>query len=228
MPEPWMPGLRRDPGRSAGYPRGRTRMQWVKHHDTAGTNSYEICKWGREGYAAGLCQILLPKVGVPWQFCEIDALCYDSGDWNPWGPGIEVERLGAGQTFNGAVLAVKQEATPDQTLWLGRINSWLEAEWGVPNVQYRGAQFGAQGFKGHVSHFDIAYNPDGLTIAEWDAITATNTPGDDVVTPEQMKELADWENDTRAYVDKRVTEMEGTFGQWLKDAERRIVAALKP
>jgi hypothetical protein len=171
MADAWMPGLNHDPGRSAGYNAGRCRMQFVVHHDTAGANSYNICKWGRPGYNAGLCQILLPKEGVPWQFCEIDALSYHAGsqaygDFNPFGPGFEVERLG------------HQEAlSPDQVRWLGEIHRWMAAEWGVPNVQYRGPQYGASGWHGHVNHSDLHPNPDGLTYPEWDTVTGASAPG---------------------------------------------------
>ncbi len=182
MPDVWMPGLIKDPGRSAGYNGGETSMtQWIKHHDTAGTDSYNVCKWGRPGYNVSLCQILIPKVGVPWQFCEINAICADSGDWNGWGPGIEVERLGASQTENGE----KEPLTSDQIHWLAEINLWLQSEWGMPNVMYDGPKFGATGFQGHVSHFDIAFNPDGLTVSEWIIVTATG--GSDVVKPPQKK-----------------------------------------
>lgn len=170
MPNPWMPGLNHDPGRGAGYPVAQTRMQFVVHHDTAGTNSYNICKWGRDGYQTSLCQILLPKVGVPWQFCEIDSLCYHAGnaqygDYNPYGPGFEVERLGH-----------EEALSPDQVHWLHEINAWMSSEWGVPNVQYRGPQFGADGFHGHVNHSDLHPNPDGLTYAEWDLVTGAAEP----------------------------------------------------
>jgi len=171
MPDPWMPGLRHDPGRSAGYNAGRNTMWMVVDHDTGGTNSYNVCKWGREGYRAGLCQILLPKVGVPWQFCEIDAICYHAGstqygNYNDDGPGLEVERL------QGEALSV------DQTAWLGRINAWLASEWGVPNYHYQGPRFGwwQADFHGHVNHRDIHPNLDGLSPPEWAAVTG-NAPG---------------------------------------------------
>lgn len=183
MPQEWMDGVLQHPGRSANpnRPGGAgllDRMVWFKHHDTAGLNSYEVCRWGRPGYNASLCTFLVPKEGTPWQFAPFNALCYDSGTWNEWGPSMEVERLGVGQVFNGNVLAVKQPLTGSQEDWIGTINLWAHDEWGIPNVQYRGPQFGALDFVGHVSHYDIAYNPDGLTYAEWDAVTngATESP----------------------------------------------------
>ncbi|HEY6564238.1 MAG TPA: hypothetical protein VIY86_07055 [Pirellulaceae bacterium] len=167
MPDPWMPGLIHDPGTGAGYNAGRNRMFMAVDHDTGGSNSYAICKNGRPGYDTGLCQILLPKVGIPWQFTEIDAICYHAGsaqygDYNPYGPGFEVER------FQG------EELSPDQAHWLGRINAWCESEWGLPNVHYWGPRFPAWGanFHGHVNHRDIHPNPDGLSEPEWIRITA--------------------------------------------------------
>lgn len=175
-----MPELRHDPGRGAGYPEGRCAMQFVVHHDTGGTNSYDVCKWGREGYDTGLCQILLPKVGVPWQFSEIDSVAYhcgssadydhdgDADNYNRTGPGLEVERL------QGEALSA------DQVYWLGKINRWLESEWGIPNVQYRGAPLtDADEFHGHVNHRDLHPNPDGLSPAEWDLITGSGSPAPD-------------------------------------------------
>lgn len=164
-----MPGLRHDPGRGAGYQAGHTRMQFVVHHDTAGRNSYDICKWGRPGYDTGLCQILLPVNGVPWQFCEIDAVCYHAGsnvygDYNRFGPGLEVERM------HDEPLSV------DQAYWLGQIGVWLDAEWGIPNVQYHGPRGDADNFRGHVNHSDLHPNPDGLTVDEWVQINA-EVPG---------------------------------------------------
>lgn len=187
-------------------------MQFVVHHDTGGSNSYQICKDGRAGYGNSLCNILLPKQGTPWQFGPIDAVTYHAGssadydrdgdrdDYNPVGPGIEVER------FHDDPL------TADQVLWLGRIGVWLAAEWGLPNVQYRGPQYGADDFRGHVNHSDLHPNPDGLTPAEWDAITAG-----DIVTPEQMDTLGAWMKQQREVEEK-------TIGQWLKDVEGRLKA----
>lgn len=167
-----MPGLIHDPGRGAGYAAGQNRMFMAVDHDTGGTNSYNICKWGRDGYDTGLCQILLPKVGVPWQFTEIDAICYHAGsaqygDYNPYGPGFEVERLQG------------EPLSPDQIHWLGEIGRWCESEWGLPNVHYWGPQFPPWGanFHGYVNHRDIHPNPDGLSPEEWAAVIgATPVP----------------------------------------------------
>jgi len=167
----WLPGAIQDPGPNGPYPAGRNAMQFVVHHDTAGTNSVEICKNGRPGYNNGLCNLLYPKVGAPYQFQPIDALTYHAGssadydhdgdqdNYNPVGPGLEVERLEG------------ESLSDDQILWLGKTCAWLE-ELGIPNIQYRGEQFGADDFRGHVNHRDLHPNPDGLSPEEWDTIQA--------------------------------------------------------
>ena len=172
MPDPWMPGLRHDPGRGSGYKAGQNAMRMVVDHNTGGTNSYEICKWGRPGYRTGLCQILLPQVGVPWQFTEIDAVCYHAGskpygDYNDDGPGIEVERP-----------SLDVVLSDDQVYWLGEIVWWLDDVWGIPPIHYWGPRFPPHqaDFHGHVNHSDIHPNLDGLTREEWDQITTQVVP----------------------------------------------------
>lgn len=171
MPDPWMPGLIHDPGKGAGYAVGTNAMYMGVDHDTGGTNSYEIVKNGRPDAPSTLANILLPKVGVPWQFCEIDAKVYHAGsstygDYNPKGPGIEVERLQG------------EPLSPDQIEWLGKINAWCASEWGLPDIHYWGPQFPWWGadFHGWVNHRDIHPNPDGLSEAEWDEIAAPPVP----------------------------------------------------
>lgn len=171
-----MPGLRHDPGKGANYAAGRNAMQFTVHHDTGGSNSYQICKDGRPGYTTGLCQILLPKVGAPWQFVPIDAVSYhcgssadydrdgDADDYNRTGSGLEVERRQS------------EALTEDQVRWLREIGRWLDAEWGIPNVQYRGPFGDADDFRGHVNHRDLHPNPDGLSEEEWDQIVAPAPP----------------------------------------------------
>lgn len=165
MPNPWMPGLRHDPGAAAHYALGTNSMWMMVDHWTAGVNSYGICK------DDGLCQILLPKVGVPWQFAEINAKCYHAGskaygDYNGAGPGLEVERF------------ANDPLSPDQKLWLGRINAWCASEWGLSNVHYWGPRFPwhQASFHGSVNHRDVHPNDDGISREEWDSLTAPATP----------------------------------------------------
>jgi hypothetical protein len=165
MPQPWMPGLRHDPGLNANYRRGRNTMRMPVWHWTVGRDSYGICK------NQGLCHILLPKVGVPWQFAEIDALCFHAyhetyGKYNDDGPGMEEERF------------PDEPLTPDQILWSGRIVEWLDKEWGVPPVHYWGPRFAwnQANFHGHVNHADLHPNNDGVSQSEWVAIAAPAAP----------------------------------------------------
>lgn len=182
MPNPWMAGLIRDPGRGAGYTVGRNRMELNKQHFTAGGDSYNLVKNGSAGAPSTLAFTLLPKVGVPWQFAEVDALCYDSGNWNDEGPGIEVERL-ASEQYGPRIdirpgLQAAEPLTPDQTYWLGEIIRWLESEWGIPAVLYDGPRYGVPaGWRGHVNHGDLdSQRSDGLTREEWAAVTGGGTP----------------------------------------------------
>jgi len=191
MPNPWMPGLRHDPGLNAGYRAGRNRMYMVVDHWTAGRNSYGICK------DRGLCQILLPKVGAPWQFSEIDAKCWHAGsaaygDYNGHGPGLEVERLSGDEPL-----------THDQRSWLGRINAWMAAEWGVPNVHYWGPRFPWHGanFHGHVNHAQVHPNEDGVSPVEWASLGGPGPPDErrrDVIYREENGQY--WEMGLGDYV----------------------------
>jgi len=224
MADPWMPGLRHDPGSNAGYRAGRNRMWMVVDHWTAGVNSYDICK------NRGLCQFLLPKVGVPWQFAEVDAVCWHAGslqygNYNDDGPGLEVERLGGHEPL-----------TADQTHWLGRINAWLASERGVPNVHYWGPRFAwhAADFHGHVNHAQVHPNDDGLSCEEWASLGTDNDGG---FTVGQMDDIAAWENDTRAHTTREVDDLKAELAQWendtrayvdkkIRESEQRIIAAI--
>jgi hypothetical protein len=172
MPNPWMPGIRHDPGASAGYEYGVNRMWMPIGHSTGGTNSYDICKNGRGGEGASLCQILFPKVGPPTQFCEINAVCWHAGsrtygDYNDDGPGYEVERrwIEAEQRW--------EELTDDQSHYTGEFVRWLASEWGVPDSHYWGPRlpYHQANFHGHVNHADVHPNLDGFTQDEWDRLT---------------------------------------------------------
>jgi hypothetical protein len=184
MPDVWMPGLIHDPGSGAGYNVGRNQMRLVCVHFTAGVNSYELVKNGNAKAPSTLAQFLLPKMGVPWQFTEVDALCYDSPP-NTDGPGIEFERMG-----------YHEPLTSDQLEWGGRIFQWLHDEWGVPLVHYDGpkVQGTIPGFHGFANHGDLDRNrSDGVTPEEWDALIG----GDMAIPDEQMQILGQWMQDMR-------------------------------
>lgn len=166
-----MPGAVWDPGLNAGYRRGRTSMQTVKVHCTAGNNSYGICK------DQGLIQWLFPYEGPPWQFAEADAWCFDSGPYNGWGPGFEIERPVTGGLIRPG-LSEFRDLSDNQVHWLGELVHWLHDEWGFRIDLYAGPRYGCSAdFGGFVNHGDIeSQRSDGVTVGEWAAIVGTVAP----------------------------------------------------
>lgn len=162
MPDLWLPGAVRDPGLNAGYRKGKNSMRMPVWHWTVGTDSRALCR------DQGLCNLLYPKVGAPFQFAEIDAFTFHAwsdayGRYSGRGPGFEVERF------------PDEPLTDDQEHWIGQTIAWLHDEWDVPDVQYRGPRFPWHGadFHGHVNHRDLHPNPDGISEPEWDAVTVS-------------------------------------------------------
>jgi hypothetical protein len=146
-------------------------------HATAGTNSYAIVKDGVPDAPSTLAQWLVPYEGVPWQFAEADAICYDSPP-NDDGPGIEIERpVIGGQVRPG--LSEFRPLSASQTEWTGRIVRWLHDEWGVPLDLYDGPRVHGTlpGYHGFANHGDVDRNrTDGVTRAEWDAFGTAAFP----------------------------------------------------
>lgn len=146
MNEPWYPGAVKNPGNAAGYAFNRSHpfgfadghslMQAVKCHYTVGRDSTGR---GVEGYF----QFLVARDGTIQQFCEADAYCWDSGEENKYGPGIEIEYLDEPEIFTDAAL----------TATAGLVH-WLNSEWGVPLTYHDGAhdvELGG-GYRGFISH----------------------------------------------------------------------------
>jgi hypothetical protein len=181
VPDPWMPGAIRDPGRGAGYRVGRTQMTTCCMHATAGTNSYNIVKNGVPGAPSTLAQWLVPYDGPPWQFTEADALCYDSPpNWD--GPGIEIERP---VVEYHTPLSEFRPLSGSQIHWTGQIVGWLHREWGFPLELYSGPRLQFLGFRGFCNHCDMTtQRSDGVNRQEWDQIVAASggvVPGPPVV-----------------------------------------------
>ncbi len=172
MPNPWMPGINHDPGRFDNYQVGRNRMEIVKVHATAGTDSYDLIK------NTGLAQWIVPLYGTPTQFAPADGLCYDSGPYNDDGPGIEIERPvlydeNGNHLYNDYPrLSLFRSLSYEQTLWTGKIIHWISDEWGVPFDFYQGPRYGATpSFRGYVNHGDLDPDrSDGITLEEWNAM----------------------------------------------------------
>lgn len=183
MSDPRMPGTLWDPGLNAGYRRGRNDMRLVKVHKTAGTNSYNICKNN------GLCQWLVPYEGAPWQFAEADSICFDSGPYNAFGPGIEIEAPVTGGLIRPG-LSEFRELSPSQIEWSGKIFRWLHDEWGVPLELYDGPRFEGEGYVGFENHGDLDPDrSDGVTREEWDAMIGVAPPDEPDHKPEEEEAM---------------------------------------
>jgi len=166
----WMPGLAHDPGRNAFYAGGRSRMQSVVLHYTAGAygGDYSI---GKDGYF----NFYVPRERAPVQFAEGDALTWHAGEWNDQGTGIEFERLNDSYAY-----------TDHQYLWGGKIVRWLHDRYGVPLNFYdtggdnAGRRPESQTVGLHVTHRSLAqsggWHSDYMTRAEWDRMLGAATP----------------------------------------------------
>ena len=163
MPEAWCSGLIHDPGDFAGYVKGHNRMEWVKLHATAKNGAGNVAV-GKRGFFQFYC----PKVGPGMQFAEADAICWDSGNYNDKGPGIEWEREGTG-IYVREGLQLFEDMTPDQLASGSLIINWLHTEWGVPLSYFSGPKYGVDNtYRGFVNHGDLDDNrSDGITEAEW-------------------------------------------------------------
>jgi hypothetical protein len=163
----WLDGATRTPGFNAGYTNGKTLMQFVVEHFTVGRNSHGI---GLDGYF----NMLIPKVGPPFQYAEWDAYTFHAGPWNRYGPGIEFERLGWDEPL-----------TEDQLFWGGCAAVQLHEDWGIPLDHYQGPRFGAANYQGFVDHGDLdPMRSDGVSHADWLTMIRNNhteNPNKDVI-----------------------------------------------
>lgn len=164
MSDVWIPGLIHDPGAFADYSHGRNREEIVKVHATAKNGAGNITV-GKAGYF----QLYVPKVGTAMQFAPVDALCWDSGDFNDDGPGVEFEREAIGTIRPG--LSAFEPLTTDQLYWGRYIFQWLIDNRGYIPELYAGPRYQSAGFRGFVNHGDLDPNrSDGITREEWAAL----------------------------------------------------------
>lgn len=162
---PWFPGATRDPGKNAGYRRGRASMQLAVCHFTVGRDSRALIR------DQGLAAFLFPKHGPPFQFCEADAITSHACEWNSKGPGLEVERLSWAEPF-----------TADQTRWVGEVCRWLSTTHGIPLVHHPttsgrlpiGSAFSGFADHGGLVHKACDQHTDGWTDQEWTAAIGTS------------------------------------------------------
>ena len=164
MSEPIYPGAVWDPGRNAGYMAGRTRMDVAVAHFTVGVHSEAI---GRRGFFTWL----IGRDGLVTQFAEADALTWHAGEWNVYGPGIEVEyysEVDGDTVFTDAALGATS----------GLIH-WLNAEWGIPLTYYDGPRQSPSDQRGFMSHRSLVQTEqhyDYWPQSDWDAMVAPPTP----------------------------------------------------
>jgi len=224
MPDKWLPGARRNPGQNAGYNSGRNRMELAVAHYTVGADSRGVAE---RGFFHFLVHRDASREGGCTQYAEVDAITWHAAAWNDDGPGIEYERLTTGG-YNDEGLANAQPLTDNQIEWGGRIVAFL-AEWGIPPVLYDGPRYGTAGWRGWVNHHDIdADRFDGLTRAEWDALT-----NEEFFTVGQMDDIAQWHRDTRKLILEQLIgkyeqgKYNGILATWEKDTRAIVDKAIK-
>lgn len=162
MSNPIYPGAVWNPGAAAGYVKGRNSVSCCKAHYTVGRDSTGI---GLQGYF----QFLVSRDGRVQQFAEVDALCWDSGEWNGTGPGIEIEYLDEPEIFTDAS---RQSC--------GLLVAWLVSEWGIRAGYYDSTRLplssGYQGFISHRSLIQSEEHYDYWPQTDWALMTATPAP----------------------------------------------------
>lgn len=161
MPDPWYPHARRNPGIRAGYTSGViSPMDTVKCHFTAGTSSEGLIR------NQGLAQFLISRNGEVVQFAEANAVCWDSGEWNDDGPGIEIEFYQEDEIFTDAA----------RTSCAGLVK-WLSSEWGIPLHYYDGLRIPENTYRGFISHRALIQSQphgDFWPITDWEAMVGEN------------------------------------------------------
>lgn len=137
MPNPVYPGALWNPGVNAGYQAGRTTMIDTVCHYTVGVDSTGI---GLRGYF----HWLVARDGTIQQFAEADAVTWHAGEFNPYGPGIEIEYY---PDVDAEVFTAVQ-----RTACAGLVQ-WLSTEWAVPLLYHNGVHDTTPGsWNGFISH----------------------------------------------------------------------------
>jgi hypothetical protein len=163
-----MPGLRHDPGDRAGPGVQKNRLEVVKMHYTVGVNSYNL---GKAGYFTWL----VPREGTPTQFAPVNNACWDSGEWNDAGPGIEFEFY---EPKDGP--APQNIVTSSQVGWGGKIARWLHTAHGFPLAFYDGTRVaGTGGWRGFITHRSLIQaeqHTDYITAEQWGRMLGPAAP----------------------------------------------------
>jgi hypothetical protein len=157
VPDLWYPGATIMPGAAAGYAKGRTSMETVVAHFTVGRDSTQI---GVNGYFHWLVR----RDGEVVQFAEVDALTWHVGNWNGYGPGIEVEYLPG----------VDDEVFTDAArVACGSLVRWLCSEWGFLLDYYDGDRIPPV-WRGFIAHRSVqgGDHTDFWPRQDWDLMVA--------------------------------------------------------
>lgn len=171
------PGAYWDPGVNAGYHGGHNRMELAVAHYTVGRDSSGI---GRQGYFTWL----VARDGMIRQFAEADAVTWHACEWNPRGPGIEVEYL------PGMDDVMFTDAA--RTACSGLVH-WLNTDWGIPLTYYDGLRLAVgtpySGFISHRALHEVQCDEhyDSWPQADWDLmIQGAVDVGLDLTKPEDL------------------------------------------
>ena len=149
------------PGRMAGYARGRNALRACVLHYTVGIDSAGIGK-------RGFFNWLVRRNGEVVQFAPADALTWHAGEWNPDGPGIELEYL---ERVDGPKPA--NIVTPQQTASAGKLIRWLHTTTAIPLTFYDGPPRIRRGYRGWLTHRSLVQaqpHTDFITAAQWSAM----------------------------------------------------------
>lgn len=161
------------PGKNAGYRKGRVKRQCAVLHFTVGIGDGTGDYIKRNGLAA----FYIRKDGRVFQYAEADAITSHACEWNDEGPGLEFER----ENWSVSLPAAQIRAG-------GKLIRWLHATHGYPLLHHSGARLAiGSGFRGFVNHGSLVHkacdqHTDGVTHGEWDAMIRQ---GDDMPLTEQ-------------------------------------------
>ena len=127
------------PGVNAGYRAGRASMTTAVCHTTVGRNSLPIMD-------RGYFNFLVARDGTIYQGAEADAITWHAGNWNPRGPGIEVEYLDEDTIF-----------TPEAYAATAGLVEWLIGL-GIPDDFYDGPRVATH--RGFITHRSLIQTGD--------------------------------------------------------------------
>lgn len=157
----WYPEAERRPGARSGPSIPKSRMEVVKLHYTVGINSIPI---GERGYFT----FLIARSGKVYQFAEVQNVCWDSGEWNDAGPGIEFEYYPISDGGEENIVNPAMAASG------AKLIAWLSATYGFPLVYHDQPRIPEGSWRGYISHRSLQQSVahhDYITRAQWNSMT---------------------------------------------------------